>query len=67
MFTPSTEWEADCLKWRGHVLTGRYAHWCGEYDDLPVDETCENEWPCACRDDLDKELAELAAREKGGE
>lgn len=41
------EWVADCLQWRGEVLTGRYAHWCFEWDGLPIDETCE-EWPCGC-------------------
>lgn len=41
------EWERDCLHWRGLVLTGRYAHWCMEWDGLPMDETCP-EWPCRC-------------------
>lgn len=54
----SKEWKEDCLKWRGIVLTGKYAHWCGDYDDLPVDETC-SEWPCDCRDALEKELRRL--------
>lgn len=44
----SAEWVEDCLKWRGKVLTGVYAHWCFEFDDLPVDETCFGEWPCGC-------------------
>lgn len=39
------EWEADCKRWRGKVLTGFYAHWCCEWDGLPIDETCI-EWPC---------------------
>jgi hypothetical protein len=51
------DWEPDCLKWRGVVLTGKYAHWCMEYDELPVDETCF-EWPCGCQEWLDKEIAE---------
>lgn len=38
---------ADSLHWRGRVLTGRHAHWCVEWDDLPIDETCP-EWPCGC-------------------
>lgn len=46
-FRPVDEWEQDCFQWRGMVLTGRYAHWCMEWDDLPVDETCP-EWPCNC-------------------
>lgn len=44
---PVERWEADCQKWRGRVLTGAYAHWCFEWDELPVDETCR-EWPCGC-------------------
>jgi hypothetical protein len=44
----SPEWQADCLRWRGRVLTGRFGHWCADYDELPVDETCP-EWPCDCR------------------
>lgn len=51
LVTHSTEmtgdWAQDCLTWRGVKLTGRYAHWCYEWDDLPMDETCP-EWPCNC-------------------
>lgn len=36
-----------CIKYRGRVLTGEFAHWCNAWDGLPVDETCE-EWPCEC-------------------
>lgn len=43
--------EADCLEFRGRVLTGKYAHWCMHWDLLPIDETCP-EWPCACAADL---------------
>lgn len=49
-----TEWEVDCLKFRGVVLRGKYAHWCVDWDSLPMDETC-SEWPCACADDLKKD------------
>ena len=41
------DWIEDCQQWRGRLLTGRYAHWCMEWDDLPIDETCP-EWPCGC-------------------
>ena len=37
----------DSRRWRGRVLTGKYAHWCPEWDDLPMDETCP-EWDCGC-------------------
>lgn len=40
-------WEADCLKWRGRILTGKRSHWCYDWDMLPVDETTP-EWPCSC-------------------
>lgn len=43
----SPAWQRDCLRWRGKVLTGRYAHWCQDWDGLPVDETTP-EWPCVC-------------------
>ena len=34
------EWVADCMKWRGEVLTGEKSHWCDDWDGLPMDETC---------------------------
>ena len=40
-------WEKDCLRWRHKVLTGKHAHWCPCWDELPVDETTP-EWPCGC-------------------
>jgi hypothetical protein len=40
-------WIKDCLTWRGKVLTGRFRHWCDDWDGLPIDET-SLEWPCAC-------------------
>lgn len=40
-------WVDDCMRWRGEVLHGIYAHSCLDWDGLPVDETC-NEWPCVC-------------------
>ena len=36
-----TEWEEDCLKYWGKVLTGKHGHWCYDFDDLPIDETCQ--------------------------
>lgn len=44
----SKEWIEDCLKWRGRVLTGKFGHWCYDWDGLPVDET-SSEWPCNCK------------------
>lgn len=50
---PCPEFIEDCMKWRGRALTGKYAHWCWDWDGLPIDETCE-EWPCVCKDELVK-------------
>lgn len=49
------DWVTDCHHWRGKVLTGRFRHWCWEWDGLPVDETSA-EWPCGCFDE--KEMAD---------
>lgn len=40
-------WEQHCLEWRGRVLTGKNAHSCPDWDELPIDESCP-EWPCIC-------------------
>lgn len=44
----SEDWKADCLRWRGKVLTGRQAHWCPDWDFLPVDETTLEINGCNC-------------------
>ena len=44
------EWTADCIAWRGRVLWGVLAHWCGDFDELPVDETCSEFEDCHCFD-----------------
>jgi hypothetical protein len=44
---PSPDWIRDCMRWHGRVLDGKHAHWCYEWDGLPIDETCD-EWPCGC-------------------
>lgn len=43
-----TQWEEDCLRERGRILTGYLKHWCPDWDYLTMDETCAMEWPCAC-------------------
>jgi hypothetical protein len=43
----SAAWVRASYHWRGKVLLGRHAHWCDNWDGLPVDETCP-EWPCGC-------------------
>ena len=42
------DWKRDCLHWRGRVLVGERSHWCLNWDNLPIDETCL-EWPCGCQ------------------
>lgn len=46
----SSSWVRDCYKWRGEVLLGSKAHWCREWDDLPVDETTSEFDACTCYD-----------------
>ena len=50
----SPQWKADCLRWRGRVLTGKHGHWCPDWDGLPIDETT-TEWPCACAPEIEAE------------
>ena len=47
--------EEDCLKWRGKVLTGKKAHWCNDWDGLPIDETCDEFQSCHCQFPVDRE------------
>lgn len=42
------EWAAECIKWRGRVLTGKKAHACFDWDGLPVDETTPEIDLCHC-------------------
>lgn len=47
MSEPSQDFIEDCMKYRGRLLTGKYRHWCPDWDFLPIDETCP-EFPCGC-------------------
>ena len=42
------EWATDCMYWHGEVLTGRYRHWCAEWDGLPIDESMREFECCLC-------------------
>lgn len=42
------EWVEDCIRWRGEVLRGDHAHWCMDWDALPVDETTDEYRTCSC-------------------
>lgn len=48
---PSADWIEDCNHWWGKVLTGKKAHWCPEWDDLPIDDTCDEIKACLCYED----------------
>lgn len=44
-----TEFEKACIEERGRILTGKFAHFCFDWDEMTVDETtpCEFE-SCHC-------------------
>lgn len=42
------DWEVDCRRWHGQVLTGQFSHWCPDWDFLPIDETCGEMDGCVC-------------------
>jgi len=43
-----TEFEEECLRWHGRNLTENYAHYCPDWDYLPIDETCVEFQSCTC-------------------
>jgi hypothetical protein len=45
-----TEFEQDCMQMYGKLLTGKYKHYCCEWDYLPIDETCYEYFACMCFD-----------------
>ena len=49
MKEPSDDWIVDCNHHHGKVLTGKYAHWCPEFDYLPIDETVTEFEYCLCK------------------
>ena len=44
----SEDWIKDSIYWWGKVLMGEYGHWCLEWDELPIDETCIEFAACKC-------------------
>ena len=42
------DFEEDCLAERGRVLTGLWAHYCGDWDGMTMDETCPEFDTCSC-------------------
>ncbi len=58
------EFETDCMKWRGRVLTGKFRHWCFDWDGLVVDETCGEEFDCCtCFTPEQKATVEVTGRQ----
>lgn len=49
----SQDWIDDCIEFYGKVLTGKFAHWCPEWDGLPIDETCPEFKVCTCYSEKD--------------
>jgi len=43
-----TEFEKECIRWYGEKLTGNYAHYCPDWDYLPIDDTCVEFQSCTC-------------------
>lgn len=48
MNNPMSEFDQDSLHFHGHLLTGKYKHFCNEFDGLPIDETCIEFAYCLC-------------------
>jgi len=42
-------WGNDCMRWWGYILTGQKAHWCPDWDYLPIDETLNEINACTCK------------------
>ncbi len=42
------EWDLACMRTYGHILTGAKRHFCHAWDDLPIDETCDEFDGCTC-------------------
>ena len=49
-----TELDEESIAIRGHILTGKYKHWCNEFDGLPVDENCFEFKFCLCFEQSDE-------------
>lgn len=41
-------WEKNCIHWRGRVLKGPDGHWCGDWDELPIDALTPEYEACEC-------------------
>jgi len=43
-----TEFNEDCIKCFGKILTGSRRHFCNDWDGLPIDDTCPEADCCMC-------------------
>lgn len=43
-------WELDCKQYYGRILdpSDTYAHWCNDWDDLPINSTSPEFESCTC-------------------
>ncbi len=48
MLEEISEFDQDCQHHYGKILTGKYKHYCNEFDGLPIDETCIEFAYCLC-------------------
>lgn len=46
-----TEIDEEAVKFYGTPLTGKYKHFCMEFDGLPIDENCHEFKYCVCFED----------------
>ena len=53
-------WSADWQRWHGDRPEGRLAHWCDDWDGLPIDEQCMEFMCCTCTWES-PELTQLAS------
>jgi hypothetical protein len=44
----SNDWEEDCFRYWGYLLTGNGSHWCPDWDFLPIDDTLAEFEVCTC-------------------
>ena len=44
----SEDWIEDCNHHHGRLLTGKFAHWCPDFDYLAIDETVDEFQYCQC-------------------
>lgn len=49
-----SELDEESIKFYGRPLTGKYKHFCIEFDFLPIDEHCEEFKYCMCFEDEEK-------------